>query len=301
MNEPLISVIIPTYNREHLILNAINSVLRQSFQDWDLIVVDDASTDNTAQVLNKLEDNRIKYVRSDINGGNAYARNIGVKKAKGKFISFLDSDDVMEPECLQEFYLLIKEKPDTNFAFGGYYIFNTVTQQKTKVLWRPDRKKSFLKDLRIGTGCGLLVKTEVFDEIGYFDERLRVAVDTDWLIRLENRYSYEVIEKFLITIFTHPGERVRNDKSELLNSYNIIFKKNKEEIIKDKELLYKFLYKLQFLNYQCKNYGQGNHYFKYQIKNGIIKLKAFITLLIYNLLPLKKARKFHEKISVVTN
>lgn len=300
MNRPLISIIIPTYNRAHLILNAINSVINQTYDNWELIVVDDASYDNTDEVIKNLSDHRIKYIKSETNGGNAAARNIGVKAASGEYISFLDSDDLMESNCLEEFFNVLKNKPDTKFAFGGYYILNTQTNHKTKVLWRPDPSKSFLKELKIGTGCGLLVKAEVFEKVGFFDERLRVAVDTDWLIRVEKKYSYEVIENYLITVFTHGGERVRNDKTQLLKSYNIIFEKNKKSIYNDKALLFKFLYKLQFLNYQCRNNELGNYFFKEQFVNRIFKLKALITLLIYNFLSLKRARKLHEKISNVS-
>lgn len=294
MND-LISVIIPTYNREHIILDAIKSVENQGHSNYEIIVVDDCSTDQTRELLQDLD--TIKYLRLNNNKGNAGARNAGVKLAQGKYIVFLDSDDQMEKHCLKSFSELIERKPKTMFAFGGYYILNTETGDKIKKMWKPDPSKSFLKDLKIGTGCGLMVKKECFDNIGYFDERLRVAVDTDWLIRLEKRYTYEVIDDYLVTVFKHPGKRVRNNKKELLRSYELLLEKNSEEIYADPAILFKFLYKLQWLNYQANNLKIGNRLFFKQIKQGVFRIKALISFVLYNCFPLEAAKNIHNKIS----
>ena len=90
-----VSVIIPTYNRAHLVSEAINSVLNQTYQDFEIIVVDDGSTDETCEKLRPYQD-KIKYVYVK-NGGAAYARNVGMKIARGKYIAFLDSDDLYYP------------------------------------------------------------------------------------------------------------------------------------------------------------------------------------------------------------
>lgn len=294
MND-LISVIIPTYNRHHIIFDAINSVVNQSYKNWELIVVDDCSTDNTQSLLETRTD--LKYIRLLKNKGNAGARNEGVRNANGKFIVFLDSDDQMETNCLELFAKLLKDKPETKFAFGGYYIQNTETGTRTKKIWKPDPSKSFLRELKIGTGCGLMVQTKCFESIGFFDERLRVAVDTDWLIRLEQEYNYEVINECLITVVKHPGERVRNDKSQLLRSYEIILEKNKKKIYSDPAILFKFFYKLQWLNYQSSNLRKGNRFLFSQWKHGVFNMKALFSFFLYNLLPIKIARNIHNKIS----
>lgn len=291
----LISVIIPTYNRHHVILDAVQSVENQTYKNWELIIVDDCSTDNTQMLFEQLP--TVNYIKLSKNKGNAGARNVGVKKAKGNYIVFLDSDDQMEVHCLERFANLLQEKPDTPFAFGGYFVKNTQTGAITKNLWRPDRNNSFLRELKIGTGCGLMVKKECFEKVGYFDERLRVAVDTDWLIRLERVFDYEVIEDYLVTIFKHPGERVRNNKKELLKSYEIIYEKNKKEINASTAILFGFLYKLQWLNYQSSRTVEGNKFLLKQWNKGIFRFKAFVSFFLYNVLPLAMARKIHYKIS----
>ncbi|MEG9326625.1 Glycosyltransferase involved in cell wall bisynthesis [Salinimicrobium catena] len=291
----LISVIIPTYNRHHIILDAIKSVENQTYKNWELIVVDDCSTDQTQELLEGRKG--LKFIKLPENKGNAGARNEGVKNASGKYIVFLDSDDQMEVNCLELFSELLKNKPETKFAFGGYYILNKETGTKNKKMWKPDPSKSFLRELKIGTGCGLLVQKECFEKIGFFDERLRVAVDTDWLIRLEKEFSYEVIDECLVTVVKHQGERVRNDKSKLLKSYEIILEKNKKDIYSDPSILFKFLYKLQWLNYQSGNLGNGNKFLLRQLKHGVFKLKAFYSFILYNFLPTNIARNIHNKLS----
>jgi len=100
-NNIKISVIIPTFNREKLIGNSIKSVLNQTLKNFELIIVDDGSTDNTKEVVDKFQDKRIKYIKLDTNQGASNARNIGIKNAKGKYMSFQDSDDIFYPNKLE--------------------------------------------------------------------------------------------------------------------------------------------------------------------------------------------------------
>ncbi|NJN86713.1 MAG: glycosyltransferase family 2 protein [Leptolyngbyaceae cyanobacterium SL_7_1] len=96
----IVSVIIPTYNRADLLSRAIDSVLNQTLTNLELIIVDDGSTDNTAEVVNSFNDSRIRYIPLGKNCGGGYARNHGIHLATGEFIAFLDSDDVWLPEKL---------------------------------------------------------------------------------------------------------------------------------------------------------------------------------------------------------
>ena len=97
-----VSVIIPTYNRGNLIINSIKSVLNQTFRNLEVIVVDDGSTDNTEDEVNKITDKRIKYIKLSSNRGGSNARNVGIKNATGQFISFQDSDDIFYPNKIEK-------------------------------------------------------------------------------------------------------------------------------------------------------------------------------------------------------
>jgi glycosyltransferase involved in cell wall biosynthesis len=123
---PKVSVIIPTYNRANLLPRAIKSVLNQTFQDFELIVVDDGSTDNTRKVVEEFQkgDSRVKYFYKE-NGGPGSARNFGLKNAKGNFVIFLDSDDMFLPYILEEeieekykFQEFVKNISQLSFGIG---------------------------------------------------------------------------------------------------------------------------------------------------------------------------------------
>ena len=102
--KPTVSIIIPTYNRAHLIDRSIQSVLNQTYQDFELIVVDDGSTDNTEDIIRQFQekDKRIKYIKHDKNKGGSAARNTGIKNSRGEYIAFQDSDDEWFPEKLEK-------------------------------------------------------------------------------------------------------------------------------------------------------------------------------------------------------
>ena len=93
-NSPLVSVLMPTYNRAHYIREALSSVLMQSYKNFELIILDDGSTDDTEKVVIEFNDSRIKYVKDSVNRGIVYRRNESLKLAKGKYLAILDSDDV---------------------------------------------------------------------------------------------------------------------------------------------------------------------------------------------------------------
>jgi glycosyltransferase involved in cell wall biosynthesis len=114
-NAPTISVITPTFNRAHTLPRAIDSVLKQTYQDWELIIVDDGSTDSTKAVAAATKDPRISYFYKE-NGGPSQARNYGINHAKGKWIMYLDSDDELLPECMATMLEWLNTHPKAVFA-----------------------------------------------------------------------------------------------------------------------------------------------------------------------------------------
>jgi len=121
-SKPLVSVIIPTYNRADLIGHTIKSALNQSWQNLEIIVVDDASTDDTRTVVQAIPDPRIRYIGLEKNSGPSTARNTGVEQARGHFISFLDSDDEWRPEkTAHQVAALIQQTNPDNVVCYTYY------------------------------------------------------------------------------------------------------------------------------------------------------------------------------------
>ena len=128
----LVSIIMPSYNTGRFIKETIESVLAQTYSDWELIIVDDCSTDNTDEVVGEfLSDERIRYIKNDTNSGAAVSRNRALREAKGKWIAFLDSDDLWEPEKLEKQIAFMRDN-DYHFSYTNY----TEIDEESKPLGR---------------------------------------------------------------------------------------------------------------------------------------------------------------------
>jgi glycosyltransferase involved in cell wall biosynthesis len=291
------SVIIPTYNRANSFLGrAIESVLNQDHKDFELLIIDDCSTDRTQTLVESYSDKRITYFKRAINGGNAAARNDGVRLSNSDYITFLDSDDEFYPFYLSRFNEVVNAHTDGKFFFGGYEIYNE-GYIKYSVLWRAENtvRGNFLRELKIGIGCGVVIHKECFEEVGIFDEELRVAVDTDFLIRLEKIYNFTIINEFLIRINEHNGPRVRKDTRKLADAYARIIEKHRDEIVSSKKLTLKWFYKLMWLRYHARQIRAGNESYRFMKQARVGSYKVFIIHAIFNFLPYSIALKIHKR------
>lgn len=208
MQEPLVSVIIPTYNRESLIVRAVQSVLKQTYQRIELIVVDDGSTDNTKENLAKIKDPRLKVMETDGRKGANFARNLGVKNAKGHLIAFQDSDDVWQVDKLEvQIRCLLYKKSDAVFSS-----FVRVTATGARILPFEHLRRNMvnnagvvkvedcLRENVISTQV-LLLQKSVFNELGGFDDTLNRLQDWDLAIRLINEYKVHFMDIPLATVY----------------------------------------------------------------------------------------------------
>lgn len=180
----LVSVIIPTYNRESVLLRAIDSVLAQSYQYYELIVVDDGSTDETEQLLKPLvSSEKIKYFKHQ-NRGVSAARNFGVKQAKGELISFLDSDDEWLPHKLQQQINYFIQNSEAQIVYGEELWIRNGKRVNQKVIHKKSGGMIFqacVQQCLIAPSSVMLSKN-LFDDMGGFDESFVVCEDYDlWL------------------------------------------------------------------------------------------------------------------------
>jgi glycosyltransferase involved in cell wall biosynthesis len=182
---PKVSVIIPTYNRGYIVGEAIESVLSQTFDDFEIMVVDDGSTDNTRNVVNFINDNRIKYFYKN-NGGVSSARNMGLDKAAGEYIAFLDSDDLWPENYLQTMVTHLQTKPE----YGAAYCATTLQKPDGQIIKYDNfgRCKSgqitryLFKNSVIWPSVAVLRKEAVNSM--FFDELLTNAEDSDFFLRV---------------------------------------------------------------------------------------------------------------------
>lgn len=184
---PAVTVIIPTFNRASIVGRAIRSVLAQTCQDWELIVVDDASTDGTEQAVRNFSDNRIKYIRHDRNRRLSAARNTGIRCAQGKYVAFLDDDDEWLPEKLQkELEVFRNSDPEV----GLVYTTKAILDEGGRVrMVRPATRSGWVYDALldsnfIGSPSRITVKKEILDRLAGFDETLFNLEDYDLCLRV---------------------------------------------------------------------------------------------------------------------
>ena len=195
---PTISVIIPTYNRANYITKAINSVLSQSYKDYEIIVVDDGSTDNTCQII-KNYNTKITYIFQE-NKGPSAARNLGILHANGKYISFLDSDDIWKKHKLRVQIDTIIKNPDIKINYTQeIWIRNGIRINQKKIHSKHD---GWIFEqclpLCIISPSSVIIHREIFNKTGLFDENLIVCEDYDLWLRISADYPIKYIEKPLI-------------------------------------------------------------------------------------------------------
>ncbi|MEN9649386.1 MAG: hypothetical protein RL094_353 [Candidatus Parcubacteria bacterium] len=196
----LVSVLIPTYNRKHIIEQAIQSVLNQSFRDFEVIVVDDGSTDGTKEYIESL--NLPITLISKENGGVASARNEGIKNARGTYIAFLDSDDAWLPDKLKAQVEYFQAHPDIPLVYTDEYIeVNGEVLPKTRFERADvgDEVKNnfllsgFVQRTPIHTSA-VMLKKSVLDEVGYFNETLKIHEDSELWNRISMKYKFGYID-----------------------------------------------------------------------------------------------------------
>lgn len=215
----LFSIIIPTYNRAHIITETLHSVLKQGFTDYEIIVVDDGSTDNTKEVLEKINSEKIVYYYKP-NEERSIARNFGADKANGRYLIFLDSDDKMREDHLSIIYQCL----DANyfkplFLFTGYVIFNTDGSRmyefsKSGIF---NKKKLFYGNF---LGCSsVVIETDLFRRF-YFNTDKRLILFEDWelWLRVIVKTPLYCIPGQSIIMINHTGRSVLNyDFKELVS------------------------------------------------------------------------------------
>ena len=249
---PLVSVIIPTYNRGWILKEAIDSVLSQTFTDYELIVVDDGSTDNTTDILKFYPE--IKLIRQE-NRGVSAARNMGVKASSGKYLAFLDSDDLWLPGKLEKQVNFFDKNPDADIC-------------QTEEIWirngtRVNPKKKHLKpsgmifekclELCLVSPSAVMMTREVFDEAGGFDETLPACEDYDLWLRITCRYPVYLIEEPLT--IKRGGHKDQLSKMPCLDKFRI---KSLEKILKSGNLNpQQYEAAVKALEEKCRIYASG--------------------------------------------
>ncbi|MBD2792789.1 glycosyltransferase family 2 protein [Xenorhabdus szentirmaii] len=197
-NEVIVSIIMPSYNSSSFIEQSINSVLEQTFSSWELIIIDDCSKDDTVKLIEKFEDKRINFISLKENVGAGKARNIGLKLAKGKFIAFLDSDDLWETKKLEYQTNYMMKNPEIAAICTSYTFINEKNKPiRGKII--PDEVitlSSYMKNTCIGFSTSMINKNIV----GNFNlSEMRLRQDTHlWITLLIQNFKIKGLPKDLV-------------------------------------------------------------------------------------------------------
>lgn len=192
---PKISVITPTYNRSWIISQAINSVLTQNYKDFELILIDDGSTDSTQEIISRIKDPRLIYLKHDHNQGQSAARNLGLQHAKSELITYLDSDNVWFPNFLS---VMLEELTDSySLAYSNQNVLLMGgTKDNLKVLGRQMRCNPYNPaQMLLGNFIDInsvIHRKSIIDLIGNFDESLKSLEDYDFFARLVIKTPFKV-------------------------------------------------------------------------------------------------------------
>lgn len=209
---PLISVVIPAYNAERTIKDTIQSVQQQTFSDFELIVIDNGSNDNTLKLIESIKDQRLKVFSYSQNVRVCGARNRGTSHTTGEFIAFLDADDLWTPDKLELQLAALKQHPEAGVAYS-WTCFMDVNEQGEPASFHPSPCSYFqgnvYKHLLIQnflhSGSNTLIRKEVINAVGDFDGSLISCEDWDYWLRIAAQWHFVVVSKYQILYRRSPG------------------------------------------------------------------------------------------------
>lgn len=234
---PAVSIVMPTYNRGENLLQTIPKILNQTYENFELIVVDDGSTDNTSEVMGVFSDERIKYIKLEENGGQSKARNVGIENATYNFIAFADSDDFWTEKKLEVQMSRFLKESESGFCYCAY----TYHDENDKELTVPRkniarvRKEGYiypelLRRNMVGTPS-LIVKKECIAAVGGFNEEIDCLEDWEFVLRLARNYQASFCPEELFDVFEKTdrvSKKTREDGDEAMKKFYSNFEKDRK-------------------------------------------------------------------------
>jgi glycosyltransferase involved in cell wall biosynthesis len=219
---PTVSVIVPAYNVENTIVETIHSIQAQTFSDFELIVINDGSTDNTVEVVSQIQEPRLKIFSYE-NGGLPVARNRGIQRATGEFITFIDADDLWKPDKLERQLNALREHPEAGVA----YSWTAFIDENSNFLfaWKPlyfegDVYPQLLVRNFISSGSNIMVRRQFIEAAGEFDPSLKSVEDWDYYLRLAALCPFALVPDY--QILYRRSSQSMTSKVEVMEQANLI-------------------------------------------------------------------------------
>lgn len=266
MNDPIFSIITPTYKRPILLRRAIKSVLGQSFGNFELIIVDDANEPAVFQIVQQFNDSRVRLIQHTRNMGAAASYNTGMRAAKGSLISFLDDDDEYYPLFLEKTYHFFESaSSDIGFIWTGVRMLTETGEGEMSSydrLWPSfieSEEDGYIEATTIGNGFGFTMRRECLSVTGLYNEAFRVCEDTDFLFKLARKFDFATIPEVLVKIYQHqnPQLTAKNNDGIRLEIHESILNENIDFVEKYPRLFRMHFERLVELSYGLKMNGKG--------------------------------------------
>ncbi|NLC70787.1 MAG: glycosyltransferase [Desulfuromonadaceae bacterium] len=319
--DTLVSVVIPTFNRSDFILKAVDSVIRQTGIKFEIIVVDDGSNDDTEDKLSDYIEKGVLFFIKQQNRGPAAARNLGIKRAKGNYICFLDADDTFEVNSIKDRVSVYEKYPQIGLLCSDFRetflgkdnaIIQSTEFSRRKIIKNEFSEFVKIKDgdihlfnkeiyydpllLRrmIWTGT-VVVPKNVFANVGFFNEELRIAEDIDLWLRIAKKYEIVFLSSSTATYFVHDGGITKNIPN-YYNSTNTVLVKYLEQNPtlplycrkKITEKIASYFFIIGYYYYEKNKYKEAGFYFRKSIKYNCLFLNCYqyaaLTLLPYSVI-----------------
>ena len=229
MKAPKISIVIPAYNSESTITETIESVQKQTFSDFEVIIIDDGSTDKTVEIINKIDDERIKVISYE-NGGVSTARNRGISHTNGEFIAFIDADDLWTIDKLELQIAALEKYPEAGVAYSWTYFMyeqGKVIKPGHPVYFKGDVYSNLLVENFLAHGSNPLVRREVIDCVGGYDSNFPHCADWDFYLRLASYCHFALVPKHQIYYRQSSGSmtsKIDGIEKQLLMMFEKTFK-----------------------------------------------------------------------------
>lgn len=286
------SIVIPFFNRENYLGRAIESVLNQTNSKWELILVNDDSTDNSLSIAMSFSDPRIRVLSHSTNKGNAIARNTGWESANYPWVAYLDSDDWYEPNYLDRMAQAIRSNPNVGFFWTGVRFIQEVSNSQKEEFWKPLKalpSDTFFDQLRIGTNAGVCFSKLVLEDLGGFESRLRASVDREFFLRISQQVEGQGVEFIGVNCLIGMHDSVRKSYNLQAEAYDLIIKLHKNLIEKNPKRKTWWYHKAMWLNLYVGHKRKG---FKYLLQVRF-RIKSFIVFSLFVLFPFETAKKIH--------
>lgn len=274
---PKVSVIIPTHNRANVIQRALHSVLHQTYENLEVIVVDDASTDNTAEIIHAIDDKRIIFLRQEVRHGAAVARNIGIHQATGEFIAFQDSDDEWLNEKLEkQMTVMLKASDRVGVVYSGFLRFEDNAAKYFPSKQIEPKSGSILEPLLSGnfvTTQAVVIRKKCLLASGLFDERLPRLQDWELFLRLAELYEFVCVDEPLLIAF-HSNKSITADSTLFPVALKMLLEKHENKFRPHPAIWAKHYGVLSYLMFKKLDFSNGIKYLNKSIHSLLEKFSG---------------------------